>query len=102
MSSQPQAVGAVPVDIIAERMLAVGTEYYLQVTGHYSVQYHQDTAGTGTAETVQGLAGAYPHELWPGSRVRQPDWLTLTPAANEKFWVWAPGLPSALQITEAG
>lgn len=102
MSSQPQAIGAAPVDIIAARGLAEGTEYYIQVTGHYSVQYHQDTAGTATAATVKGIAGAYPHELWPGSRVRQPDWLTLTPSAGEKFWFWAPGLVSALQITEAG
>lgn len=91
------AVTATPQDIVAGLSLTTDTVYYVQCSGDFEVELHEDGTNLLTAATVKAAAGPRPVRLAPRSQTP----LRYQVRADAPVWVWAPGLPSAVAVVRA-
>ena len=85
------------MDIVSGLSLTVDTEYYIQCSGDFELELHEDTTNTLTADTVRAAASPRPLRLAPRSQTP----LRYKVRADTPVWVWAPGLPTAVAVVQA-
>ena len=90
-------VTSAPVNIVAGLMLAVDSEYWIQCSGDFELELHEDSSNLLTAAKVRGAAGPRPVRLAPLSQTP----LRYKVRANTPLWAWAPGLPTAVAVVQA-
>ena len=91
------SVTSTPMDIVAGLSLTVDTEHYIQCSGDFELELHEDKTNALTAMTVQAAAGPRPVRLAPRSQTP----LRYKVRADTPLWCWAPGLPTAVAVVQA-
>ena len=91
------AITTTPKDLVSALSLVIDQEYYLQNSGCYTVDLHEDRANSLTVDNVRTSAGERPFVLEPRSQTP----LRYKVRADTPLWAWASGLPTAIAAVQA-